>query len=101
MRTLSSSSTEYIRVEVVTDNDPTGSTPQFALTTGSDEPVAWTNGEWVGSPVQAGSYYSTTARILVGAAGDIVPTDGQYVVWTRIAAIPEEVIDVAGYLKVT
>ena len=101
MRTIASASTEYIRVEVTTDSDPTGATPQFALTTSSDEPVSWTDGEWATSPVLVGSYYSTVARILVGAAGDITPAAGQYVVWTKVAAIPETVIDVSGYLKVT
>lgn len=101
MRTINASSTEYLRVEVTTDDDPTGSTPQFALTTGSDEPVSWTDGEWETTPVLVGNYYSTNARILVGAAGDITPTAGRYVVWTRVAAVPEVVIDVSGYLKVT
>ena len=74
---LSSLSTEYIRIEVsATESgaavDPTGDTVEFAfMTNAEDEPSSWDTGEWETDPAGP-TYY---ARILVGPSGKVLSDD--------------------------
>lgn len=102
--TLSSLSTEYIRVKVVayesgSQVDPTSKAVTFAFTADSTtEPSGgdWKTGEWETDP--AGPVYY--ARILVGPTGETL-TDGKYHVWVKIAGSPEIPVRRVGVLTIT
>lgn len=100
---LSSLSTEYIRVEVTAYEsgalvDPTSKAVSFAFITGSTEPSGgdWKTGEWETDPAGP-TYY---ARILVGPSGETL-ADGRYNVWLKIAGSPEIPVRRVGVLTIT
>ena len=51
----------------------------------------WTPGEWAGAD----------ARILVGPDGAVTPEPGVHVVWLRVDAPPELVVEPVGLLHIT
>ena len=101
MRTISSASTEYVAIVVTSDDDPASAVVEVGFSSTSSEPATWYVAEWVpGTQVSVGGSLRTTCRVLVGPSGDVTLAEGRYAVWTRVAAIPETVVDLAGYLKV-
>lgn len=102
--TLSSLSKEYIRVKVEATNagqpvDPTGTAPSFALVDFATdaEPSSWDTGTWETDTGPPEIYY---ARLLVGPAGDVTPSDGKYHIWLKITSAPEVPVRRVGVLTV-
>lgn len=101
MITLSSLSTEYVRVPVAaTVNNapynPTGDVVQFAFTTGAN-PVS---GDW-----HTGSWDSTdspyVAQCLVGPGGVVSLAVGTWIIWIKITDNPEVPVRSVGQLSIT
>ncbi|MEU7032718.1 hypothetical protein ABZ958_03405 [Streptomyces sp. NPDC046237] len=97
---IPASSLEYLRVTVTTSPDGivlAGAAPRFAFLPDANQanPGAgdWVDGEWDGD---------STARILIGPAGDRTLTPGYWNVWVRIDPPNDEVVvRKAGTLTVT
>ena len=100
MMKISSSSLEYIKVQVTAIKngvayDPTGDTVTMAFTV-SDvlTGVSWKTSSW---ETTSGKYY---ARCLVGTGGAAVLSAGTYIVWVRVTDSPEIPVKRAGTLEV-
>jgi hypothetical protein len=104
--TVSSLTTEYVRVQVAVKDsgefvDPTSDLVQMAFPLPGVEP---SGGDW-----QAASWESdvgTTppsyfARCLVGPLGTVILADGTYDVWVKITDTPEIPVRKVGALVVT
>ncbi|WP_329114468.1 hypothetical protein [Streptomyces sp. NBC_01353] len=97
---IPASSLEYLSVTVTASPegaDLTGTAPRFAFLPDANrsnpEPEDWIVGEWDGD---------TTARVLVGPAGDSTLTRGSWHVWVSIdPSNDEHVVRKAGTLIVT
>jgi hypothetical protein len=96
---ISSLSVEYLRAEVTATADPTIGSVDFAFTT-TGSPSTWVAGSWEGTATQAGDYFRATARVLVGPGHASIPT-GSVSVWVRTASSPENVVKVAGTVRVS
>ena len=95
---IESASAEPVRVVLVTGTDPTGSAPEFNLTTGdrSDPGDTWAAGSWVsGWAARTGRVEAQSPTI--GVAGVLPVVAGEtYLVWIRYGTIVKR----AGTLEV-
>lgn len=105
MLTLSSLSTEYVRVAVSATTsgaavDPTADTVQMAFTAEGVAPVAgdWKTSSWeVDATTNPDTYY---ARCLVGPSGTVALSAALFDVWVKISDSPEVPIRKAGSIRV-
>lgn len=101
MHHISPLSVEYVRAEVTAVEDPTTASVSFAFTTaGAPSEESWSPGEWEGESVFSGGYHRAVARILVGP-GFLELPEGSVSVWVRTSAAPENVVKVAGTVRVS
>jgi hypothetical protein len=97
---IESTTAEKLPVLITTSADPTGSLPEFALTTSGD-PSTWVDGEW------DGAWSSTTGKIqaltpLVGDGQALDVTDGvDYDLWARWVVGTETPVRHVNRLRVT
>jgi len=100
--TISSLSTEYIRVPIRVREDgefvdPTANVVEFAYAAAGDEPAEadWVTGAW---ETDAGRYY---AKVLTGPDGDVDPGDGTWVLWARVTRTPAVPVRATGLVVIT
>lgn len=101
MITLSSLSTEYVRVPVAATvagapYDPRSDVVQFAFVVSGVNPQSgdWHTGLWDGG----NSPY--VAQCLVGPSGGVALTAGDYVIWVKITDNPEIPVRAVGELSI-
>lgn len=100
-QTIESTSAEKIAVDVTTPLDPTGTPPDFAITTTSTEPTTWVAGTW-DTTYNATTGVATALTPLVGDGQTIAVQGGTtYDLWVRWSAGGETPIKQAGILTVT
>ncbi len=105
MHQISTASLEYVRVAVsaVASGaavDPTSGTAQMAFMATEAAPGAldWKTATWeTDATTTPDTYY---VRCLVGTSGDATLTAGTYVVWVKVANVPETPVLRGGYLRV-
>jgi hypothetical protein len=106
MLTISSTSTEYVRVPVASERsgaayDPTGDTVQLAFLAGAGAPQSgdWKAASW---DTDATTYPATYhAQCLIGPAGGTVTlTAGIWTVWVKVTDSPETPVRRAGQIKI-
>ena len=98
---IRSVSVEAVQAAVVSTEDPTSNTVEFAFPAEDAEPSTWTAGSWDGSAASIeGTRYYTVAEIIIGTGGDIALTDGKYDVYVRIDAGSETPVLHCGQLRV-
>lgn len=99
---LPSASTEYVpvRVRVREDVNPTSAPISLAFMQGGIPPSSgnWVTAAW--DPDDTTDPPTYWAQTLVGASGAITLPVGEWAVWIRIEALPEEVIHRVGRLVV-
>lgn len=98
--TISSLSTEYLRVpvrlvEAGVVQDPTALVVEFAFEEGDAEPTTWVAGSW---ETAGDTYYG---RVLVGPTGTINPGDGTWWLWIRVTDSPEKPVRRVGRIRIT
>lgn len=93
MATISAQSLEYLHVPFTANVDPLTVTAEVAVVATDTIP---TGGDWKDATI-----IDSTARILVGAGGDVTPAAGSYRVWVRIGDAPEIPVEDVGDLLVT
>lgn len=95
MSQISSLSLQYVKVPIIAfaagvEYDPTGDDVVMAFMTDGDQP---TSGDWKTATWETASGAGETviylARALVGPAGVITLTAGEYRVWVKITDSPE------------
>jgi len=100
MMKLSSSSLEYVKVQVTavkngSEYNPTSDAVTMAFTLTDDlTDVSWKTASW---ETTSGKYY---ARCLVGVGGAATLTAGDYIVWVKVSDNPEIPVKRAGTLEV-
>ena len=95
---------EYIEVQFVSREDPTGYNVDFQLTeTDADiDDGEWVAGEWTEeSPRQRGEKYFSTGLALVGGAGLAIEKGNTYQLWMRVTGVTDVPVKKAGILVVS
>jgi hypothetical protein len=82
--TLFAATVEALEVDIYTDADPTGASPQFALSAkGASAPGTFSAGSWTTSYASTG--WTTARTPTLGSAGTLVIVSGTtYDVWAKV-----------------
>ena len=101
MKTIESVGVAKENVIVRTFSDPTGTPPDFAVTSGATEPSSWVAGEWNGSFDVATSEIPALTPTM-GSAGALVVAGGsEYDLWVRWTIGVETPVELVGRIRVT
>lgn len=92
-----------LRCDVTASADPTGTLPAFAFAAAGSDPSTFTDGEWVGSYVDATTAVETASPLISGTGngGTVELADGTFVVWVKLTVGSEVDVLRAGKLVVT
>jgi hypothetical protein len=105
MITLESTTAERLKATIETSEDPTGTAPEFALTTTTTEPSTWVAGSWNGTGT-----WNTDNTILTIDAYTPIMGDGQaldtnaatdYDLWIRWYLSTQTPVKHLGRIRIT
>ncbi len=98
---ISTLSTEFVYVTMLTSLDPTTFPVWFAFTadTAVPEDSDWVSGSWETTRLGIDGYV-TVAKALVGPSGGLVLAAGPWVVWIKVVAGSETPIKSCGTIRI-